>query len=116
MWCNGLDLEEWLEDVATEDEQFALHGNCHQWVKEHFQEGDEILIITALDDDYDFDHIVHCFLYRDDMFIDVRGQTPCFEDVMEGFDDYYEDWSGEYNCYNLKEFKKILLKLGVILK
>ncbi len=114
MWCNGLDLEEWLEDVATEDEQFALHGNCHQWVIEHYQKGDEILIITALDDDYDFDHIVHCCLMRDGMLLDVRGETDSFDDIVEGFDDYNEDWSGDCVYKTLNGFKNRLRKWGII--
>lgn len=116
MWCNGLSLEDWQERVATEDDYMCLHGFCNQWVVDNYQDGDVVLVITALDEDQDFDHLVHCCLIRNGLYLDVRGATPNFESVVEGFDDYdcYEDYSEVYTFDTLDDFLLDMKDIGVM--
>ena len=112
MWCDGLDYEEWSE-TTTEENTAYLHGLCTEWVADHCREGDKVLLIIALDGDYSVDHLVHCCLIRNGVYIDVRGVTINFDDVVEGFDDYWPEYSSEYVCEDLVSFRKEMASLGI---
>jgi hypothetical protein len=53
---------------------------------------------------------MHCCLYRDGKYVDVRGETDDLDDVLDSFD-YGEFNYEEYN--DLKAFNRRMRKLGV---
>ena len=92
-----------------------LHGFCNKWVANNYQDGDEILVIIALDECYEFHHLIHCCLIRDGMFVDVRGATDNFDNVLEDFeDDYFEDYMSDYVCNTLDEFLYEMNKVDIV--
>ena len=41
LWCEGLDFEDWEKKYEDDDNIMDyLHGNCHLWVANNYQEGD----------------------------------------------------------------------------
>ena len=109
MWCEGLDQEEW-EELHENDEKDYLHGYCDDWVNENYQKGDICIAITEYDYEVECICLMHSCLFRNGMYLDVRGETDDFEDVLDGFD-YGEHFVEEYP--SLKDFNKRMKKLGV---
>lgn len=109
MWCDGLDQEEW-EVLHENDEKDCLHGYCDDWVNENYQDGDICIVITEYDNDIKHTCLMHSCLFRNGMYVDVRGETDDFDDILEGFD-YGEFDVEEYN--SLKSFNKRMKKLGI---
>lgn len=103
MWL----LEEELENLKLD---IYLHGICHQWVKENYKENDEIIILTEIDYETGRIFLIHCCLFRNEEYLDVRGNTNDLEEVLEGFD-YYNYEENKIN--NLEEFMKIINDLGI---
>lgn len=113
MWCKNLSLEDW-EEKATEEERGYLHGYCNKWVAENYQKGDEILVIAALDGDHQFEHLIHCCIVRDAMYVDVRGSTSRFESLLEGFEDEcLDDYTNRFLYDTLEHFRSDMNKLGI---
>lgn len=63
-----------------------LHGSCHQWVLDNYMPGDKIFVITDYDYDIEDYALVHCGIYRDNQYIDVRGCMDDIDEVLEEFD------------------------------
>lgn len=109
MWCDGLSQEEWEEKHSTEPDY--LHGYCESWVIDHYQLGDKCVAITEVREWGGPRCLMHSCLLRNDVFVDVRGETMDFQNILDGFD------YGEYNVEvydTLKRFKNRMRKLGVL--
>lgn len=106
MWCEGLTFEQW-EDKYDHDEEVMqyLHGKCHEWVNKHYQIGDTCIAILEEREGIDTMCLLHSCLLRDESFIDVRGETRDFNDIIEAFD--YGDF--EIVAYdNLEGFNDLM--------
>lgn len=107
-WCDGLDLEDWEEE--HDDESIYLHGCCDDWLNEHYQPGDKCIALTEYSYEIKRLCLMHCCLYRDGKYVDVRGETDDLDDVIDGFD--YGEFN--YEVYDdLKAFNRRMRKLGV---
>ena len=93
-----------------------LHGACHEWVLHNFINDDIIHVVTEFDYDIELDSLTHCFIERNGIFIDVRGEFYSFDETMfdefdvtlqdiERFDNYTHE---EYN--NLIDFEYDIVK------
>ena len=97
----------------TNEELKQLHGLCHQWCIDNFKVGDEIVALTEYDDDIEDDALLHCYLFRNNEFGDVRGFTDNFEEMMEDFDYYdFTEWSFK----NVTDFKNFLDEMKISYK
>lgn len=97
----------------TNEELKQLHGLCHQWCIDNFKPGDEIVALTEYDDEIEDDALLHCYLFRNNKFGDVRGFTDYFEEMMEDFDYYdFTEWSFK----NVTDFKNFLDEIKVAYK
>jgi hypothetical protein len=107
-------LENWIEEEIIElidnTQTRYLHGNCQDWVKTHFKEGDKALVSLELNEETGTNYLIHCCIIRDGSYIDVRGITDDFDYVLEGFD-YYNHEKFEFD--NLEDFIKFINNLGV---
>lgn len=79
MWITGEELAD-IDDMKYS----YLHGWCNEWAAEHYKQGDKILSIIQQDDDVV--GLLHCCLLRDGKYVDVRGETGDFDDVLDDFD------------------------------
>lgn len=109
MWCNGLSLEEW-EELHENDEIDYLHGYCDDWVNENYKSGDKCIAITEFREEIDKVCLMHSCLFRDGKYVDVRGETKDFNDVIEAFDYGYFEVE-EYD--SLEDFNERMKKLEV---
>lgn len=111
LWCEGLDFEDWEEKYEDDDNIMDyLHGNCHLWVENNYQEGDKCVAILEEREGFDTMCLMHACLLRDSKFVDVRGATSDFNAILEAF-----DW-GDYEvveCDSLEQFKGILNGINV---
>lgn len=103
MWCENLTLEQWEEKYENSVEFEYLHGFCHEFVISNYQENDKCIAILEYRDNLLC--LIHSCLKRDDKFVDVRGETTEFNDVLDVFD-YCEYFVNTYN--SLTEFKQLL--------
>jgi hypothetical protein len=112
MWCEGLDFEDWEEKYDYDEKVMGyLHGNCEKWVIENYQEGD--IPVAVLEDRESGVGLMHSFLKRNGMFLDIRGETEDFGDVLEAFD------YGEYRVVeypNLQAFAKEMNDIGLTIQ
>ena len=70
------------EDL-NESESFYLHGACDDYIKQIFQEGDEILAVTEVDFEINKECLCHAFIHRNGLYIDVRGTSmSSIDEVM----------------------------------
>ena len=74
------------EDLLTDEEMDYLHGKCHKWVLENYKPGDKIYLITCYDLEIQERALVHCGLYIDGKYVDVRGDEDDIDEVLDGFD------------------------------
>lgn len=109
MWCNGLDLEDW-EILHENDEKNYLHGYCDEWVNENYIESDKCIVITEYDYEIDKVCLMHSCLFRDGKYVDVRGETEDFNNVIDGFD-YGHFEVEEYD--SIIDFNMRMFELGV---
>ena len=109
MWCENIGFEKWEEKYETVENMYSLlHGYCHEFVKNHYKENDKCVAILEYRNQTLC--LMHCFLKRNNMYIDVRGETTSFYDILDGFD-YGEYQVKEYN--NLTEFENLLKILKI---
>lgn len=94
------------EDDLTEEELNYLHGRCDDWVRNNFQQGDIIIVETEWDYDIDAQALLHCCLFRNGMYIDVRGETSDYNDILDSFD--YDEDDLKYDFNSLDEFNSFL--------
>lgn len=108
-WLEGDDLEELgkqrpdLEYVID----YYLHGHCDDWVLEHFQDGDLAVVWNEFSEEIEKVCLVHCYIQRGDVFLDVRGETDDEGLIEEGFEYNYYDNDRVY-CESLVEFKEVI--------
>ena len=98
------------EEDLTDEEDYFLHGNCHQWCINNFKSGDEIIALVEYDEDIEKDALLHSFIKRNGQFCDVRGCTNNFDNILDIFD------YGEFDDYVFKSvdaFKKFLEKMRI---
>ena len=110
-WCEGLSLKEWEEKHENNDKiNMYLHGYCQTWAVMHFRKGDSIQCI--MEDRSGKPGLMHCLLVRHNKYMDVRGTTDDFAEVLDGFD-YGEYWVQNFD--DLKEFNQFCkeMKLGL---
>lgn len=111
MWCEGLDYEEWEEKHDYDEETMNyLHGNCDDWVNEHYQNGDKCVAILEEREAVNTLCLMHSCLFRNGNYVDVRGETENFYNVIEAFD-YGEFEIIKYDT--LEEFNDLMKKLGI---
>jgi hypothetical protein len=111
MWCEGLSLNEWEQKYDDTKELSYLHGRCDEWLVKNYRKHDKCVTITEYRDKLDRLCLMHCCLLRDDEYIDVRGNTKNFQEIIDAFD------YGEYNVeiYNtLNDFKEKMKQLGIL--
>ena len=101
MWCDGSDLETWEEN--HEDVSQYLHGICDEFVTENYLLGDICIAITEWRDDIQKYGLMHACLFRNGKYVDIRGDTEKFSDVLDGFD--YGEFSVE-KYETLETFEK----------
>ena len=107
-WLDGDDLEELEQacpDICEVIERY-LHGDCDEWVLENFQPGDIAVIWNEFDEDIGKVALIHCYIQRGDMFLDVRGETDDEELVEEGFEYWFEH--GKVYCETLEDYKEVI--------
>lgn len=102
MWLN----EEELEDLGIDN---YLHSNCDEWVLENFTDGDIAIIWNEYNGEIGKVVLIHCYIKRGNVFIDVRGETAKEELIEEGFDYGYDN--GKIYCSSLNEYKKWIRKI-----
>lgn len=109
MWCNGLTLENW-EEISDEKTIGYLHGHCDDWVNENYVKGDKCVAITEYRDEIETICLMHSCLLRNNQYIDVRGETENFDDIIDAFD--YGEFDVEV-YETLDSFNERLKELGV---
>lgn len=85
-------------------EKDYLHGYCNEWVVDNFKNGDKILAFIEYDYDIESCTLLHVCLYRNGLYLDVRGYMQTEEDVLNDFDE------GEYvilSFNNIKDFDNL---------
>lgn len=87
-----------------------LHGKCHEWAIGHYQEGDKCVAILEEREGANTMCLMHSCLLRNGNYVDVRGETDDFDDVIEAFD-YGEFEVVELNT--LDAFNDLLKNIGV---
>ena len=113
MWCDGLSQGEWFE-TTTDSNRVFLHGMCNEWVADNYQAGDRALVIIALDEYFEPKQLMHCCLIRNGVYVDVRGETDSFDDLLESFEDWYdEEYTNIVDCESLDDFYTVLRNMGV---
>ena len=111
MWCEGLDFEEWCEKHDYDEETMNyLHGNCDKWVNEQYQNGDKCVAILEEREDIEMMCLMHSCLLRNGNYVDVRGKTEDFYNIIEAFN-YGEFQVMEYDT--LEEFNDLMKELGI---
>ena len=104
----------WRKEVAAAEEQY-LNGYCHFWALDHFQPGDHIVcLIDSEGGELDLMDaiLVHCFLKRDNFYVDVRGSTEQIKDILEGFE--YGD-TDQYSFSDIDEFKSLMHEMRIVM-
>lgn len=111
-WCEGLSFEEWEDKYDYNEEVMSyLHGKCHEWARVNSSKRDLFVVITEYREEMGCLCVMHCCLFRNSHYVDVRGATVSFADVLEAFD------YGEYDVevyHTLGEFNTRLKDLGVV--
>lgn len=98
--------EEKLEKLGLDN---YLHGDCDEWVLENFKEGDVAVIWNEYNEDIDKVCLVHCYIKRGNLFIDVRGETVEEELIEDGFECGSDN--GKIYCNSLEEYKQWIRKI-----
>ena len=104
----------WFDDDALEKLKVScpekaekidnyLHGNCDEWVLDHFQDGDIAVIWNEFDLGIGKISLIHCYIQRQDVFLDVRGETADEKLITDGFD--YGYLHEKIYCSDLEEYK-----------
>lgn len=98
-WLNSDDLEEisCSDNEKYEEIQHYLHGYCHEWVLDNFEDGDIAIAIIQTNIDNGNSFLLHTFIKRNDEYLDVRGTTNDICDMLEEFDEGEDDKYLEYN-------------------
>lgn len=90
----------------------SLHGMCHQWAWDNWQEGDSFFTLTEWDDDLEQEALLHCGLIRNGVFIDAQVQSTNIDDILENFD--YGDF--DFQAMGRDEFKDFCIDFGLPLR
>ena len=82
-----------------------LHGNCDVWVNNNFRYNDTIIAFIEYDYEIDSCALLHCCLYRNGQYLDIRGELNTIDDVLDDFD-YGDFVTLEFS--DLDSFKEFL--------
>lgn len=106
-WLEGLEYEEWEDRYPEKD--IYLHGKCDEWVLENFKPGDIAVIWNEFNPHINRVCIIHCYIKRNNGYVDVRGFTKDLQEIQEPYD-WYPD-NSTYECTDIEEFKQIIRKI-----
>ena len=96
---------------SYEDDE-NLHGSCHQWAWDNWQEGDSFFTLTEWDDELGQEALMHCGLIRNGVFMDAHVQSTNIDDILENFD--YGDF--DFQAMGRDEFKDFCIDFGLPLR
>ena len=104
-WFDDDALEELKVSCPEKAEEidYYLHGNCDEWVLEHFRDGDIAVIWNEFDLGIGKIALIHCYIQRQDVFLDVRGEAVDEKLITGGFD--YGFLHEKIYCSSLEEYK-----------
>ena len=106
MWCENLSFEDWEEKYDCNEKIMTyLHGKCDLWVLENYHCDDIPIILCHYDEDMGKLSLIHCFIKRDDFFVDIRGKTLDINNVLMGFEDFCGFNDTYIECTSLEDFK-----------
>lgn len=100
-----------MSNCNTTYNEDYLHGLCHEWLMQNILPNDKVFMVSDYDEDLECEVLVHCGIYRDKHYIDVRG-VFADEDSMLSVFDYGPDM--EINIMDYSEFLKQLTGFGLI--
>ena len=100
-----------MKESDDDDDDEYLHGRCHEWAFDNYQDGDRFFVITEYDYEIESPALLHCGLYRDGKYIDSQTQTTDIDDILDNFD--YGD-EMEIEILTLEEFKDFCQDFGLI--
>lgn len=112
IWCDGESFEDWEEANEDTKKYEELHGVCHEFALQHSKVGDKYIVWLTQNEEVGRLTLIHCFIQRDDVFIDTRGATRNKKAVYEGFEDW--DIVRELVFETKEKFKNFLKQFGVI--
>lgn len=102
MW---MDYER-VEELGLEH---YLHGDCDDWVLENFKDGDIAIIWNEYNYEVNKVVLIHCYIKRGNLFVDVRGETTDEELIEDGYDYGYDN--GKVYCNSIEEYKMWIRKI-----
>jgi hypothetical protein len=101
MWLEGLTLKQWEDKYDHTEEIEYFHYCYHEWVAENFKPGDKCIAIIEYKSGLG-ECLMYSCLLRDGKYLDVRGDTENFDDVIDGLD--YDEFNVE-TYDTLEKFK-----------
>lgn len=111
-WCEGKSFEEWEEKYESSPKYIYLHGKCHEFALNYSEPTDKFCVWTCYSDELERVTLLHCFIIRENYFIDIRGVTDNKQAVYEGFEDW--DISQEIIFENKQRLIDFLIRFGVM--
>lgn len=101
----------WMTEEQLEKQNLDkyLHGHCDEWVLEHFRDGDVAIIWNEYNEYIGETVLIHCYIKRDNLFVDVRGETLDETLITDGFD--YGPDDDKIFCHSLDEYKWWIQKI-----
>ena len=104
-WLDEASIEK-LDSKKRKNIDYYLHGHCHEWVLENYQEGDDAIVWNEWQWET---RLVHCYIKRGEHYMDVRGSTMAERLVLKDFDCAYDN--GFIHCKTLSEYKYWIRKI-----
>lgn len=92
-----------------EDDLRFIEGDCPDWVRKNYKDGDTILCIIDYNVGCFGSGLTHCFLKRGDLFCDIRGETKDLGKFLEPFKMYEKNRELEITN-NLSDFNSLIIK------
>lgn len=99
-----------INELYENEEPDYLHGECQQWVINNFKPGDLIIVFQEYDYDIDKTCMAHSLIFRNNKYIDARGEMDDIEEVLDEFDCTDDDM---LEFKTLKQFKTYLKNMKI---
>lgn len=96
-----------VKESGEDDEN--LHGRCHKWAWDNWQEGDSFFVLTEWDDELGQEALMHCGLIRNGVFMDAQVQSTNIDDILDNFD--YGDF--DFQAMGRDEFRDFCIDFGL---
>lgn len=109
MWLDGLEYEDWERKHEHDGLLWAVHGGCDEWALNNYKEGDTLVVWNQYNYDLEKVELIHCYIIRNDLYVDARGETDDFDELIDEFD--YDIDNGHYKCKDINEFKKMIKEI-----